>query len=529
VLALLAVLILHVEGAAAFAQVRRIQGKVVDEHGKPVPTALIEAAIVSIADDGFVVQRTEQTWKTHTNAAGDFTVTVPRAGEYVITATKDGVGSERAKVAVPRSGLVTAILTLWKPPAPTNSSGSCGPGKPTGSFASSPHVAGAARGLVLLIGWVEAVQLHVPGCADPAAIDVGHWPLRDLEVLSRDVRELAKFLERADAARSDHAGRGSMQREQIVFFIYNRRFTFDELERSFFRNQPLRANDLLKRGAVLHADIAALSPGNLGRYPLVEDGSRRGWRGASSHWEIGRQLLDGIIPAPNDDSGALLWYRAVSAYLLRAGNLAELGLHLNRARRIFGSNPDLLFDSARLHQELSSPAIQASVEHLRANAVNVVVGTRTAELRRVERFLRGVLALAPDHAEARVRLGHTLGELGRHTEAATELRNAINAAPDKARRYLAELFLGRQLEALGQQDEATSHYELAAAMYPAAQSPRLALSRLARHTGDRAGAQRVLQTLTAVPAAHSDPWWEYYESHTDDADALMERLRAIGN
>jgi len=128
-----------------------------------------------------------------------------------------------------------------------------------------------------------------------------------------------------------------------------------------------------------------------------------------------------------------------------------------------------------------------------------------------------------------VRLGHTLGELGRHKEAAAELRQAIDARPDKPRLYLAELFLGRAEAAIGRRDEARWHYERAASLYPNAQSPLLALSGLARQTGDRASAQRSLASLVAVNDSEPfDPWWEFYQSHKDDADALMARMQQIG-
>ena len=315
---------------------------------------------------------------------------------------------------------------------------------------------------------------------------------------------------------------------RLIFFLYERRFTLDELERGFFGGQPLRPNDLLRRGAILHADIGIFVPGNLDRYPLVQDGGRRGWRGGSPHWDVGRQLLDSIAPAPVADAGALLWYRAVSAHLFRAGNLAELTTHLVRARQLFPQNPDILLDSAYLHMELSSPSIQASVEQLRADTVSVGVDSRRAELERSERFLRQVLVHAPGNADARVRLGYTLGALGRHKEAAIELRRALDAKPDSRRLYLAELFLGREDEALGMHAEARQCYERAASLYPGAQSPRLALSRLARQTGDRASAQRSLQSLTAVSDLESvDPWWEFYNPHEDDADGLLLRMRQM--
>ena len=223
------------------------------------------------------------------------------------------------------------------------------------------------------------------------------------------------------------------------------------------------------------------------------------------------------------DAGALLWYRAVSAHLFRRGNLAELPAHLSRAREVFPQSPDLLFDSGYLHQALSSPAIQASVQQLRANDVTVAVGSRSAELQRAERFFREGLALAPNDGDARIRLGHTLGELGKHQEAAAELRRAIDAKPDKPRLYLAELFLARQEEVLGRRDESLRRYERAADLYPAAQSPRFGMSGLARQTGDRASAQRSLRELTSTSHAdRADPWWLFYETHLEDADVLMD-------
>ena len=186
------------------------------------------------------------------------------------------------------------------------------------------------------------------------------------------------------------------------------------------------------------------------------------------------------------DADALLWYRAVSAHLFRAGNLAQVANHLNRAREAFPHSPSVLIDSAYLHQELSSPPVQASLQELRANAIDVTVASRRAELQRAERFFLEALAIAPDDADARLRLGHTLVELGRHKEAAVELRRAIEAKPDRRRLYLAELFLGRAEQALGRHAEARRLYEHAADLYPSAQSPRLALSQLARQTGDRA-------------------------------------------
>ena len=98
--------------------------------------------------------------------------------------------------------------------------------------------------------------------------------------------------------------------------------------------------------------------------------------------------------------------------------------------------------------------------------------------------------------------------------------------------YLAELFLGREEEALERTSEAERHYENAAALYPKAQSPRLALSYLARQSGNLATASRHLEGVSRhAPGTNvddTDPWWFYYEPHKEDADVLMDQMRQMG-
>ena len=68
----------------------------------------------------------------------------------------------------------------------------------------------------------------------------------------------------------------------------------------------------------------------------------------------------------------------------------------------------------------------------------------------------------------------------------------------------------------------------AAQLYPGAQTPRLALSALARRRGDRLGAQTEIRRvfdLPASPPARDDPWWTYHTAQARNADALLEELR----
>jgi tetratricopeptide (TPR) repeat protein len=138
--------------------------------------------------------------------------------------------------------------------------------------------------------------------------------------------------------------------------------------------------------------------------------------------------------------------------------------------------------------------------------------------------------LKPDATETRMRLGRTLGRLGRHADAAVELRQAVAANPEDDPLMLdyGELCLGAEEEALGRHDEARSAYEHAAAQYGLAQSPLIALSQLARRRGDRAGALRAIEHLFALrPEAieREDPWWTYHVAQARNAETLLEELR----
>ena len=119
---------------------------------------------MSIADVDFGVTRTDQTWRARTNANGDYIVAVPQAGTHVVTATKEGVGSDRITVAVRRSGLITANLTLFKTPAATVARIDCGTNSSSSAFKQNPLAAGAPVGLARLVVWLEAVHLHTAGC-----------------------------------------------------------------------------------------------------------------------------------------------------------------------------------------------------------------------------------------------------------------------------------------------------------------------------------------------------------------------------
>ena len=330
--------------------------------------------------------------------------------------------------------------------------------------------------------WLAAVEAHEAGNPGKVAVDVSTWTGYELEDAVANARRRAQTLGKTD---------------------------------------PEAANQLLLRGAELHADIGRLipeeftrrSPRQLSVYTVV-DGRWQSVRYISMHWRLGRQLLDGIQPAPGSNSAVLSWYRRTSRDLLGLLSNAEAIVHLARARQLFPADAPLFFFSGIVHERFSSPMLQAGAESLLDDGRGeTTLGSMRAELGRAERFFRDALIHDAHHVEARVRYGNTLGRLGRHREAIAELRRAITEGAQGDLLYLAHLFLGREEEAVRNLDGARDGYERAARVRPAAQTPHLALSFLARRFGDRAAAQRELEVLARLPAAEArrdDPWWKYF-------------------
>jgi tetratricopeptide (TPR) repeat protein len=330
--------------------------------------------------------------------------------------------------------------------------------------------------------WMKAVQEHRSGTADTAAFQIARWSTPELRAVVADAKKYVRELEKSRRA---------------------------------------EGNRILLRGAFLHSDIVELIPEYLGSgsspesVVVVGDGRQIGLMYPTIHWSLGRSLLDSVWPTPASERDVLIWYRHAASYLTRTRAHSEALAHLERARQLFPEDLEILLNSAYLHEKLASPVIQAaaaSIDPLRGT--RAAVNSKSTELERAEKFFRQALAIVPENAEARVRLGRVVGQLGRHREAAAELKHAIKLGLRSQFLYLAQLFLGREEEVLGNRAAARECFERALKLYPRAQSPRLSLSQLARQSGDRPGALRALQPLSersVDQVAQEDPWWTYLD------------------
>ena len=385
--------------------------------------------------------------------------------------------------------------------------------------------------------WLAAVERHEPGTVDDPINTIGSWRGTEMQELPIEVRTLIELMR---------------EPETTIFFVYCDGsavlvpYSPTELEalRVLARDATRRgdANDVLKRGALLHTDVAILailepaeagprtSPGDVGAESLIvrfNDGLQRRLENAAGHWEMASSLLEGVTPDPSKDEMVRLWYRATVAFQQSEGQLDSY--HLERALKRFPTDATIVFFSGCLHETFASPEVQSLVQSTKLpSGVTLAVGSARGELRVAETFFRQALTIDPGLTEARVRLGRVLGLQGRHADAATELRQALATTQDSLLRYYAELFLGGEAEALGHFAQARRSYQRAEGLYPRAQSPLLALSRLANRSGARAGALSAIQAMLLVAGdAGDDPWWAYHVVQGRTADALLSELGTV--
>jgi tetratricopeptide (TPR) repeat protein len=397
--------------------------------------------------------------------------------------------------------------------------------------------------LLLLSRWVRSVERHEPARADVEAATIAVWSRDDLRATVETLQSLRDALQRA--ARADGADKDPQDiRTQSGHRLSGLQaqallgLTDDEAQRG-------DVNRLLKRGAMLHSDIAMLAQEGViraaeptvpgaprGGGPIqVVDGTARGPDEADRHWATARAFLEIVVPDPARDEWVHRWYRAAAARMRRDSLLASSEPLLARARQLFPKDAVFPFYGGCLHATYASPAIQAvyasaaSPSSQRNRVAPWQSGPHSSQA--AERF-REALALQPAWPEARVRLGRVLGLLGRHKEAAATLRRALDETDDLPLVYWGCLFLGVEEEALGRDADARTAYERARKLRPGAQAPSLSLSQLARRAGDRLRAIAELRAVLALPAdavSRYDLLWDYHGARTSEADILFAELR----
>ncbi len=400
--------------------------------------------------------------------------------------------------------------------------------------------------------WLGAVRTHEPGAPDAPLATIAGWDNNAIKQLWIDAQTLFTFVHCMTCG------------APTVIGLDGRRFGTSYSKQDILRMRALAAairersgdeNQLLKRGAILHADIVMLADPqgeqhvapplvagqrrSGGQAPAPEriilrgtDGREESLRNGVVHWDIAFALLDRVTDAsgkraPQSDDTVRLWYRAMIAHLQSVAMHDQT--HFVRALKLFPTDPEFLFQTGCLHEALASPPVQEVVRTASIPAgVDIGVRSERTELDTAERLLRQSLTQDPTFTEARLRLGRVLGRLGRHADAAAELRQLSDDDFDQPEnRYFAALFLGAEEEAVGRRVEARAAYAHAAEIFPKAQSPQIALSHLARDGGDRAEALARMNRVLDLPIdwdERRDPFWIYHFYQGRDLDDRLDQL-----
>ena len=407
--------------------------------------------------------------------------------------------------------------------------------------------------------WLRLVDRHQPGNVDAAAVSVRSWDRLSLQDLRDDLCALRLMIcalytppgrdPRCAPPPANVGGNQQLPSNSVLRMnkgsrdwagLYPRNHLIDlgnlagEVDRRGI-------NDILKRGALLHTDVALRAPPATTWAPAgpmlflqktsvhVADGRQSGVHQSVDHLDMARRLLDIVTPDPRRDPDTYPerdpmvqdWYRATMAFLLD-GQRLDLR-HEAVSRETFPSDAEVLFLAGALHETLASSHYQNGVETRSLSMLSFIESERV-ELARAEQLFRWALKNRPTHVEARLRLGQVLAQRGRSAEALVEIRSAADAARDPLLSYYAALFIGREESDV---DRARTAFQHAAALYPRAQSPYLGLSELEMRSGNKLAAARALDVVWAssTRTAADDPWSFYYQSAGRSAAA---QLQAIG-
>ncbi len=374
--------------------------------------------------------------------------------------------------------------------------------------------------------WFSAVVHHVPGTRDGPVNALAAWTADDLDAVLHDVADLASEVARHPVPPGSPIERVTIQSRGRVLP--------PEMSTPMIRGSGPSGgvNGFLVRAALLHTDVALIGPAGPptpGRGLLVAvDGQPVGLLRPTTHLYHARDLIDLITPDPSTNATARLWYLTVASWLCSQHRFSDLDSHLYRANRLFSRDADLWLLTACYHETLASPPVQAVIESAPIPRQSISVRGASDELRMARDAFNRALEASPAQLEARIRRARLLALQGGHQEAASELRSAVAATPSTRLLYYALLFLGSEEEALSHPDAALAAYERARTLFPGAQSPYLAISQLARASGDTSAAIHAVENILNLQGPISqpgDPWWTYFVSCGPDADALLAELR----
>lgn len=391
-------------------------------------------------------------------------------------------------------------------------------------------ITASPRHMSRLTAWLAAVASHKAGARDAAVETVGRWKNDELDDITPLIGVLVDLLP-------------DPEKETVDLPRGWKAADLDAM-RDLARREAARGdvNRIMKRGALLHADAmitgvagdvqrisaaeARREVARVGRVSVLGvDGQHTGYAAVTRHWSIARRLLDAVHPDPSSDDFVRAWYRATTAFMLRGSKWGEADRQLAHARQRLTPDAHVHLSTGCVYDAYAGPRVQAVIASGISHGVRADIRAVQTNRELAERHFGQALVLDPTLAEARVRLARVRTLLGRPVDAVPDLERARVESSDPHVRYYAALFLGDAERARGNPDAARAAYESAAALYPTAQAPHLAISLLARERSDREGAQFALRNLAHTSIrAPLDPWWVYQMCSGRSLPALLVQL-----
>jgi tetratricopeptide (TPR) repeat protein len=297
------------------------------------------------------------------------------------------------------------------------------------------------------------------------------------------------------------------------------------------RTGDARALRLQKWMVLLHADAAF-------RAYDREDSAAM-----SLHLDVATRLLQGAVPwseagrgiAARDPLFHQRWAFATLSFFLSHVAIEEAQTFVQAQLRLRPGDPALVLARGTVAELRADRARRAPILQPAGSSVSAWQQRTRRQLESTDalgsaaRDFRAALEAAPHLHEARLRLGRVLSQLDRHSEAAAELEQLRASRPARVHAYLAALFLASAHERAGRPGDARPLYEEALSYFPAAQTPHLALSRLAfDHDRDRAAEwlERMFAAVNPRPDEVADPWWVYQLPPNVGLENWLAALRA---
>lgn len=385
--------------------------------------------------------------------------------------------------------------------------------------------------------WLKAVEAHRPGIIDEPARTIAAFDDRKLWGVIADLTELFK-LQRDMRVRTPDPNRPSAGKYGGVTL------TLAQLDSMFgidvAHDPDNRVNRILKRGTILHTDIAFLAPRRLLRATgaddrdnpstviLGQDGRFDSTTDILVHIVIGRYLLDGVTPDPARDDGVRAWYYATLSIFEEHHMFGDVRRHVERALELMADDPIILFYAGAFREMLAGSSVQGVATEATSMGFNVSVLSTKAELQAARMFYSTALTMGSVDPELYLHLGRVSGLLGDHEAAIASLTRASDGLREPALQYDAALFLAAEYEALERWDDTRASVMRASDLFPKAQSALVALSRLRHRQGDAPGTIAPLEQMFGLRGSdlrRDDPWWHYPESHARNSTALLVRAR----